>query len=240
MRHFLIRAALTGVAGVLIAVLVTGCQLTGAEPAPLTPVGATTGGLPTQEPTQEQLPPTPTDTGPIDVFGTQTAQAPIPTEEPVTAEPTTEPGGAVEPTAEPGVVTPTPMVQPTTAPGGSAECPATHTVAAGENLFRIALRYGLSTEQLAAANGITNPASIVVGQVLRIPGCEDPGTTTGGTGTGTTDPGTGERTHVVAAGENLYRIALQYGLTWQRLAEYNGITNPASLRVGQVLRIPGN
>lgn len=233
MRHFLIRVALTGVTGVLLAILVTGCTLTGAEPAPLTPVGDTTGGLPTQQPTQEQLPPTPTETGPIDVFGTQTAQAPIPTAEPATAEP----GGAVVPTADPGIVTPTPMVQPTTGPGGSAECPPTHTVAAGENLFRIALRYGLSTDELAAANGITNPASISVGQVLRIPGCDDAGTTTGGTGT---DPGTGERTHVVAAGENLYRIALQYGITWQRLAEYNGITNPAALRVGQVLRIPGD
>jgi lipoprotein-anchoring transpeptidase ErfK/SrfK len=36
-------------------------------------------------------------------------------------------------------------------------------------LFRIALRYGLTTKELAVANGITNPNSVYVGQVLRIP-----------------------------------------------------------------------
>ena len=45
----------------------------------------------------------------------------------------------------------------------------THTVQAGENLYRIALRYGYTVEYLAAINGITNPAAIYVGQVLQIP-----------------------------------------------------------------------
>ena len=44
------------------------------------------------------------------------------------------------------------------------------TVAAGENLYRIALRYNMTWTTLAAANGITNPDFIVVGQVLQIPG----------------------------------------------------------------------
>jgi LysM repeat protein len=110
-------------------------------------------------------------------------------------------------------------------------------VQAGENLFRIALQYGLTTEQLAAANGITNAAVISVGTVLTIPGCQSgpavvvpPDTTTGNASSGST--------HVVQEGENLYRIALQYGLTWQQLAEANGITNPDSVFVGQILNIP--
>lgn len=45
-------------------------------------------------------------------------------------------------------------------------------------------------------------------------------------------------THVVAAGENLYRIGLQYGLSYIALAEYNGITNFDQITVGQELRIP--
>jgi LysM repeat protein len=48
----------------------------------------------------------------------------------------------------------------------------------------------------------------------------------------------GERTHVVQAGENLYRIGLQYGLSWVAIAEYNGITDPNAITVGQELRIP--
>lgn len=48
----------------------------------------------------------------------------------------------------------------------------------------------------------------------------------------------GEIIHVVQAGENLYRIALRYGLTYQELAAYNGIANPDSLSIGQEIRIP--
>lgn len=47
------------------------------------------------------------------------------------------------------------------------------------------------------------------------------------------------RTHVVQAGENLYRIGLQYGVSWVVLAEANNITNPNRIVVGQVLTIPG-
>src|ERR1700716_4153064 len=49
----------------------------------------------------------------------------------------------------------------------------THTVQPGENLFRIALRYGTTVEALAAANQITDPTHITVGQVLVIPGGAD-------------------------------------------------------------------
>ena len=53
----------------------------------------------------------------------------------------------------------------------------------------------------------------------------------------TPTPG-GERIHVVQAGENLYRIGLLYGLSWVAIAEYNGITDPNTITVGQELRIP--
>ncbi len=46
-----------------------------------------------------------------------------------------------------------------------------HRVAIGENLFRIALRYGTSYWALAQANGLYNPNYIYAGQILRIPGC---------------------------------------------------------------------
>ena len=48
----------------------------------------------------------------------------------------------------------------------------------------------------------------------------------------------GEVIHIVQAGENLYRIALRYGLTYQELAAYNGIANPNALSIGQEIRIP--
>jgi len=45
----------------------------------------------------------------------------------------------------------------------------THTVQAGENLFRIALRYNMTVGDLAVANGIVDPTRIYAGQVLNIP-----------------------------------------------------------------------
>ncbi|WP_162910054.1 LysM peptidoglycan-binding domain-containing protein [Aggregatilinea lenta] len=48
----------------------------------------------------------------------------------------------------------------------------------------------------------------------------------------------GGPTHTVQSGENLFRIALQYGTTVDALAMANGITNAATIYAGQVLLIP--
>jgi LysM repeat protein len=45
----------------------------------------------------------------------------------------------------------------------------THTVAPGETLFSIATIYGTDAEALAAANGLSNPNQLFVGQVLYLP-----------------------------------------------------------------------
>ena len=49
-----------------------------------------------------------------------------------------------------------------------------HRVEAGQTLYRIAKAYGLSTEDLAAANGITDARALAVGQELVIPGLGTP------------------------------------------------------------------
>jgi LysM repeat protein len=68
------------------------------------------------------------------------------------------PGGTIAPT-----------IIPTSAAPAAGTRPATHTVAPGENLFRISLRYGITMDALMRANGILNPNLIFVGQVLRLP-----------------------------------------------------------------------
>src|SRR5690606_16271934 len=45
--------------------------------------------------------------------------------------------------------------------------------------------------------------------------------------------------HVVAPGENLYRIGLRYGVSAAEIARANGIRDVTQLRVGQRLLIPG-
>ena len=65
---------------------------------------------------------------------------------------------------------PTPGATPVPPATSQAQaCSGTYTVKSGNNLFRIAYSCGLTTEQLAAANGIKFPYTIYPGQVLKYP-----------------------------------------------------------------------
>jgi D-alanyl-D-alanine carboxypeptidase len=52
-----------------------------------------------------------------------------------------------------------------------------YTVVGGDTLNAIADRYGVAVEAIIAANGITDPASLQIGQELRIPGSSGPAVT---------------------------------------------------------------
>lgn len=105
-----------------------------------------------------------------------------------------------------------------------------HIVQAGENLYRLAIRYGVTVQGLALRNGIINPNLIYVGQRLVIPAA--------GASPTLPEPVEGELAHIVLPGENLYRIALEYGLSYKTVASYNGIAWPYTIFSGQVIRIP--
>jgi spore germination protein len=88
----------------------------------------------------------------------------------------------------------------------------------GETIWNIARRYGLTVEQVAEANGLSDPNRLVVGQALVIPVSGD--------------------THLVAPGETLWMIAVRYGVSVEQLMQLNGIVNPNELQVGTVLQLP--
>jgi len=116
----------------------------------------------------------------------------------------------------------------TISPGATGATPVpgqetVHVVQRGENLFRIAQRYGVTVEAIAKRNGIVNPSLIWTGQRLIIPA------TTGA-------PVTGD-IHVVQPGQNLYRISLIYGTTVQAIMQANKLSS-TMIYVGQRLRIP--
>lgn len=52
--------------------------------------------------------------------------------------------------------------------------PVRHTVLPGQTLYRIAQIYGVTPDALAAANGISDPTQLAVGQELLIPTAEPP------------------------------------------------------------------
>ena len=59
---------------------------------------------------------------------------------------------------------------PTTAVTAQATPTAnTYTVVAGDTLWAIAQQFGTTVEAIAAANNISNPGAIEIGQVLTIP-----------------------------------------------------------------------
>lgn len=89
----------------------------------------------------------------------------------------------------------------------------THEVKPGETLSEIARDFGVSTEELMEANGITDPDRVRSGQILEVP----------------------SSTYTVRQGDTLFSISQKLGIHYVELAEYNGINNPNRIVVGQVL-----
>ena len=63
-------------------------------------------------------------------------------------------------------------------------------------------------------------------------------TTDQGEADDTTGDADGPMVHIVQAGENLYRIGLQYNVSWVAIAEANNLPNANAIYVGQQLTIP--
>ena len=59
-----------------------------------------------------------------------------------------------------------------TAPSFSASGARTHTVKSGEYPGKIASQYGMTTDELLALNGITDPRKLQVGKVLKVSGSD--------------------------------------------------------------------
>jgi LysM repeat protein len=114
---------------------------------------------------------------------------------------------------------------------------AVHLIAPGEHLSGIALRYGVTTDELMAYNGISNPDRVYYGQQLMIPG---KGSATGGVYGSPADasrlPAAGGY-YVVRRGDTLSQIAQANGVSIGDLMRINGIGNASFIWVGQRLRL---
>lgn len=97
-----------------------------------------------------------------------------------------------------------------------------HVVGAGDTLYSVAARYGVSPEALAAANGLTLSSPLRAGVRLIVPAT----------------PGQVGRTHTVKRGEYLGQIAEKYGVTVRDMVLANNLARPDHIFVGQRLWIP--
>ena len=117
---------------------------------------------------------------------------------------------------------------PVTASGESG----TYVVVHGDTLFSIAQRFNTSVNALVTANGLISPSHITVGQRLSIPGSAATSPLTGYT------PSQSSDVHIVKAGETIYSISRQYGVSPYVVTQSNNISNPSLLYVGQQIVIP--
>ena len=95
----------------------------------------------------------------------------------------------------------------------------TYIVKSGDSLYSIAKKYGITVDALKSANGKTSNL-LSIGEILVIP-----------TTTATT------RTYTVKAGDSLWKIATNYGVSVNALKQANGLSSDL-LSIGQVLVIP--
>lgn len=146
---------------------------------------------------------------------------------------------AVEPTSVPpevAAVLPTPTPIPSAPPPNTPVPNVTagginkvaHTVVAGDTLYGIALKYG-SSVVLMAENDIAS-GDLIPGNVIQVP-------VQSNVGSGGTACTTG-RSHIVSAGENVFRLAIYYGTTVNGISATNGLDAAHTIYAGQVLCIP--
>jgi len=138
---------------------------------------------------------------------------------------------------------------------------ASHRVRRGETLSTIALKYGITSRELMAANGLRGP-HLRAGQSLRIPGVRTDDRSAESTGRPTVSrregsasslrndmasaakpqPEVADRTartirYTVRPGDTLYSIARARSTTVDTLKLLNGLSK-ANLRVGQIIKVP--
>jgi N-acetylmuramoyl-L-alanine amidase len=108
---------------------------------------------------------------------------------------------------------------------GGSQGSATYTVQAGDTLYLIAQRHGMSVSSLKSANGLSGDV-IYVGQKLAIPSNK-----------GSVPPGGQSAIHIVRNGESLYKIAQTYGVSVASLKQANNLKSDY-IYPGQKLTIP--
>ena len=116
-------------------------------------------------------------------------------------------------------------------PGG-AFASASHLVAPGETLSGIAAANGLSTDTLAAWNGIDPETYVVSGTSIMVPTAAEAGVTS----SSTTSSSAGS--HTVVSGESLSSVAAANGVSIADLAAANGLSPDSFLIEGTTVQIP--
>lgn len=98
-----------------------------------------------------------------------------------------------------------------------------YTVRPGDTMWSVAVKHGISLNDLITANPqIKNPSLIVTGQIINI-------------------PSTSTSTYIVKPGDTMWGIAIKNGVSLNDLITSNPqIKNPSFITPGQLINLPGS
>jgi len=123
---------------------------------------------------------------------------------------------------------------PPTVPAGATE----YTIVKGDILEKIAKSFHVSVKAITDANPGIEPTKLKIGQKIHIPAAaalSAPAVT--GTAPVESASAGGDQTYTVKSGDNLTKIAAQFGTTIKALRTANNLKTD-SIKVGQKLKIP--
>ena len=115
-----------------------------------------------------------------------------------------------------------PGTQPTNCPNGFF-----YTIRAGDTLYLLAQRFGVSVDAIIRANPGINPNNLMIGQVICIPRAVTP-----------IPPCPNGFYYSVQQGDTLFLIAQRYRVSLQALINANPGIDPNNLRIGQIICVP--
>jgi LysM repeat protein len=106
-----------------------------------------------------------------------------------------------------------------------------YVVRAGDTLFAIAARAGITWRHLAELNQLADPNLIIAGQHLHVPPPAGP------EGLAPVTRPIASTSYTVRPGDSLFAIAQKFGTTWQHLVQLNHLPDPDLLHPGQEITV---
>jgi membrane-bound lytic murein transglycosylase D len=125
-------------------------------------------------------------------------------------------------------------------PLAAAAKPQRHRVSKGDSVAGVARKYGVSSQDLLAANKMKYAGRLTLGSWLTIPGSQPaaPAQPTPGAKPGPAALAEADTSHTVAKGETVGSIAAKHGVTTQDLMAANSLRSGKELLAGKRLSIP--
>lgn len=114
---------------------------------------------------------------------------------------------------------------------GPPVCPAgsfSYTIVAGDTLFSLSQRFGVTQQSILALNPSINPNDLRVAQIICIPNAPTPPACPANT-----------FAYTIMTGDSIASLAQRFGVTAQSILDANPGLDPANLTVGQRICIPG-